>query len=1272
MKSKILLKILMPLFLLFASNVLIAQSITPSGSITAFTATYGSAATEQTFTFTAAGLTATSPVTITAPTNFQVSLTSGSGFGSSVVVNTDGSGDVTPAVTIYVLMPSGINAGSVTGGNITLAEGATNNTVAIPTSTVNTKILTISGLTASNKVYNATTAASLTGTAALVGVETGDIPNVTLGGSASASFASASVGTGISVTVSGYTLSGSAAGNYSLTQPAGLTADITAKGLTISGLTADNKVYNATSSASLTGTAALVGVEAGDVANVTLGGSASASFASAGVGTGIAVTVTGYSISGSAAANYTVAQPTGLTADITAKGLTISGLTADNKVYNATTAATLTGTAALVGVEAGDVANVTLGGTAVASFATATIGAAKPVTVTGYTISGTAAGNYTVAQPTGLTADITAKGLTISGLAASNKVYNGLTPATLTGTAALVGVETADVADVTLGGTAVASFATATVGVAKPVTVTGYTISGAAAGNYTVAQPTGLTADITPAALTITADSVRKYHGEVITTPATGVTAFTATGLQNGETIGSVTMNYGTGAAALDPLGLNLAAVTPSLATGGTFTASNYTITYAVNQLRVIPNINAFLSNLVASTGALNTAFNKYDLDYDTYVLTAINSFTVTPTVENQFATIQARIDTGNGPGAYIPLTSGVASSSFAIREGDNIIEILVTAEDGITQLNYRILYRRESTFVSGGGGGGLESKSLGDAIAQRVLSNAINDMNGAVDYNKLPVVETAQGTIRSTSTNSLFSLQLSSIMPDLATRGYKAYNSSPVDIVSFTNAKEVYAVDYVNTNKETKAVAFTTKTLGELYDHTKPICDRLKGATLLDVESVKIDGYNFINYTIINDKGNREYATAFTVGAKAGRNSFNLQSAFLTTSYVNEDQMYNFQIWAASPSIVNEMVKDVLAKLKDVAEVNQAVVGTTPASYIESGKREGTNLNLVIKNASAATTGFFKFEDRSTESSTGIVTRNVPFTVKANGTSTVVVPVGDKYESTVSMYLNGEVKDLVYMSDGTWAVDYNRNTTNVSAFNVTNDAKRTISANEYPVLRNVEVKANSADFVSLFKLLKAGGMEADLSNYNGIKFTAAGGYNLRVTMVKNGVAEWKNQYTTDIRLGSGQQEYYIPFSQFKSAGSTKALDPTDVTTLVLTIEVGTGRNSPIASTFSNISFTKEKPAINTADQEEKTIQVFPNPVTDNVFTASFVSPVAGEFTMKINDGTGRSIYSKQVNVVKGPNAVPVRLNNGVIGTHFLTLEGNNVKFAPTTVVIVK
>ena len=47
------------------------------------------------------------------------------------------------------------------------------------------------------------------------------------------------------------------------------------------------------------------------------------------------------------------------------------------------------------------------------------------MTVTGVTLGGAAAGNYTVAQPTGLTADITAKGLTVEGAKANTKIYDG-------------------------------------------------------------------------------------------------------------------------------------------------------------------------------------------------------------------------------------------------------------------------------------------------------------------------------------------------------------------------------------------------------------------------------------------------------------------------------------------------------------------------------------------------------------------------------------------------------------------------------------------------------------------------------------------------------------------------------------------------------------------------------------------------------------------------------------------------------------------------------
>src|SRR5690606_6886500 len=78
---------------------------------------------------------------------------------------------------------------------------------------------------------------------------------------------------------------------------------------------------------------------------------------------------------------------------------------ADNKVFDGTTTATLSGTAELVGVVGMD--NVILGGTLEANFAQAEVGNDIPVSVTGFTTSGTESDNYSLTQPQGLTANIT-------------------------------------------------------------------------------------------------------------------------------------------------------------------------------------------------------------------------------------------------------------------------------------------------------------------------------------------------------------------------------------------------------------------------------------------------------------------------------------------------------------------------------------------------------------------------------------------------------------------------------------------------------------------------------------------------------------------------------------------------------------------------------------------------------------------------------------------------------------------------------------------------
>ena len=179
---------------------------------------------------------------------------------------------------------------------------------------------------------------------------------------------------------------------------------------------------------------------------------------------------------------------------------------------------------------------------------------------------------------------VSQKLLTLNGLTAENKVYDGLTTAIATGTASLSGVVGAEL--VSLSGTPSFNFTSATVGTGIPVTTSGYSLSGASASNYTLTQPS-LTADITARTLTITANDVTKFAGATLTGGA-GSTAFTSSGLQNGETIGTVTISYGTGAAAGDPIGTYSGQVTPATATGGTFTASNYTINYVAGMITVV------------------------------------------------------------------------------------------------------------------------------------------------------------------------------------------------------------------------------------------------------------------------------------------------------------------------------------------------------------------------------------------------------------------------------------------------------------------------------------------------------------------------------------------------------------------------------------------------------------------------------------------------------------------------------------------------------------
>lgn len=186
-----------------------------------------------------------------------------------------------------------------------------------------------------------------------------------------------------------------------------------------------SKVYDGTDS--MTGLSiGLDGLLAGDA----VGANASGAFSTKDAGANLGYDINGIALSGADAGDYylTAGSFAGNNGVITPKPITVSGVSANSKVYDGTTADTLTTAGSVLdGVISGD--SVSLDASSYSAlFANRNVGSDKPVTVTGLALSGAEAEDYTLAAPTGLTASITPRTFVITA-APNTKPFDGTTTA---------------------------------------------------------------------------------------------------------------------------------------------------------------------------------------------------------------------------------------------------------------------------------------------------------------------------------------------------------------------------------------------------------------------------------------------------------------------------------------------------------------------------------------------------------------------------------------------------------------------------------------------------------------------------------------------------------------------------------------------------------------------------------------------------------------------------------------------------------------------------
>jgi filamentous hemagglutinin family protein len=469
--------------------------------------------------------------------------------------------NVGTAKTINV---TGIALGGADAGNYNA------NTTASTTANITKRPLDIFA-SALGRVYNGGTVASATLTLD-DSVVFGDVLTKSYG---AANFANKNAGAGKAVLVTGIMLAGADAGNYSYNTTANTTATITARPLTVFA-SAASRTYNGGTAATVTLTAD-DSVVFGDI--LTLSNNA-ANFADKNVGKGKAVTVTGIALGGADAGNYTPNTTANALASINRRALEIfaSGV---NRTYDGGTAATVT-LLADDSMVSGDALTMNY---SEASFLNKNAGTSKAVNVAGITLSGADAGNYKANTTANTSADITQRPLTVFATALS-RVYDGGTAAsaTLTPDDSIVSGDLLTVSN------SAANFTDKNAGIAKTVNVTGITVGGADAGNYSLASNVATTsASITPRLLLVSASGTNRVYdgatgdaitladdriaGDVLTLGGSG--AFADKNVGNGKTVsvtdivvgGADAGNYiasattATTTANITPRGLNVGAI---------------------------------------------------------------------------------------------------------------------------------------------------------------------------------------------------------------------------------------------------------------------------------------------------------------------------------------------------------------------------------------------------------------------------------------------------------------------------------------------------------------------------------------------------------------------------------------------------------------------------------------------------------------------------------------------------------------------------------------
>lgn len=564
---------------------------------------------------------------------------------------------------------------------------------------------------------------------------------------------------------------------------------------------------------------------------------------------------------------------------------------------------------------------------------------------------------------------------------------------------------------------------------------------------------------------------------------------------------------------------------------------------------------------------------------------------------------------------------------------------------------------------LSSGNEGGLESN---DRLSQKVNQRNYLRSKNNYKFDKLKAKKIQKSKNYKKIASKSESFQLSDLVPMDVIEGAEAIESSPSDLIDITNATELISVDYVK-NNETVAVVLATKTENGVYEHTKFICDRLLGAEILSVSTIEIKEQPFIKSIIKNRDGTKEFVLSFSGKLKNNDANFGIESHWNIDKYEAGATFYNFQIWTNTIDDLFTLGEETLELFdiqKPISDFNNS---TPPPVFVKKGVYKNGALELELINVSRSKTividaGFKRTETSETEYFNETIELEAGYITNLKIETGNIFDIGFRIEND-----SNRTPDDVFMSDGVWGKDDSPEGTTVTNFEITQN-ESLYTGTGYKVERDIALKATTNSYVSAYRSFTPTFKTVDLSEYNALEFSATGNSDVEITIVKEGIDQWENQFKKTVKLTEEKNDFVISLDHFKSL-TVNNFDLSDVVSIVFTMSSDGVTTVEKELAIKDLVFIQKTLSVDNNVVEEGETVLYPNPMKLST-ELSFYSEVEARSKLEVYNITGALLKRTYFDTKFGNNKISLEKEKLSAGLYFVKLSNNNKTYKTKKLII--